>query len=60
MRLIKQIDRDRVGAQMTRWLQIMRHGSDLTHEEAYDAVYRDTMHPDHKRDRLANIGRITG
>lgn len=61
MSLIKQIDRDRVGGQLTRWKQLMASGAfgDMTDSEAYDAVYLTTMHPDHKRDRLESIKRIT-
>lgn len=62
MRLISQIDRDRIGGQMTRWVNALnsRAWARMTHEEAYDVVYGTTMHPDHKQDRLENIARITG
>lgn len=62
MRIISQIDRERVGAYLTRWKRLMQNGAfgSMNDEEAYDAVYGTTMHPDHKQARLENIRRITG
>ena len=62
MALISEIDRKRIGGQLSRWRHLVETGSfgRMRHEEAYDYVYGTTMHPDHKRDRLDRIERIVG
>lgn len=52
-------ERKRTGEQLTRWKNLMRSGEfwKLTHEQAYDAVYRGEMGPAHK---AGMMGRLTG
>lgn len=61
MRLISQIERDLVAPRLTRMNRLIQSGAwtQMTHEEAYDAVYGQSTSEKHKQDRLENIARAT-
>lgn len=62
MTFISNLDREIIGGRIERMNRLIASGAygDMTHEEAYDAVYGRSTSEKHKQDRLANIGRITG
>lgn len=61
MSFTTKLDREIVGGRIERMNRLIASGAygDMTHEEAYDAVYLKEPWPGHKEERLRNITEAT-